>query len=255
MSDLKNNTSHSSKNSLTRYQNPELFEQLAIEYAVGSLHGRARKRFEVLMETHFYLKAVVDAYEQKFANLVELLPDEQPSNQVWKNIEAHINASTQAVSNTQETKQSWWQGSFFKQGFSMAAMALIVSAVLIWNPMTGTPVATAYTAVLESGAGGAMAVTKIQKSNMKLSIDIMKPVIVAEGMELTLWCHPRDGGMPMKMGVISQTGKTEIKISKKEWQSMKNVGQLAISIEHKDSYKIKEPTGKIILKGQLSSND
>jgi len=24
---------------LTRYQNPEVFEQLAIEYAVGSLHG------------------------------------------------------------------------------------------------------------------------------------------------------------------------------------------------------------------------
>jgi anti-sigma-K factor RskA len=250
MSDLNNTTNKS----LTRYQNPELFEQLAIEYAVGSLHGRARKRFEVLMDTHFYLKAVVDAYEQKFANLVELLPDEQPSSQVWNNIETHINTSTRAVSITQEIKQSWWQGNFFKQGFSMAAMALIVSAVLIWNPMTGTPIATAYTAVLESGAGGAMAVTKIQKSNMKLSIDIMKPVIIADGMELTLWCHPRDGGMPMKMGVISKTGKTEIKISKKEWQDMKNVSRLAISIEHKGSHRIKEPTGEIILKGQLSSN-
>ena len=64
---------------LNRYQNPEIFEQLAIEYAVGSLHGRARKRFEVLMDTHFYLQAVVDAYENKFAHLVELLPDTQPS--------------------------------------------------------------------------------------------------------------------------------------------------------------------------------
>ena len=55
MSNLNNNT--------TRYQNPEVFEQLAIEYAVGSMKGRARKRFEALMETHFYLRAVVDAYE------------------------------------------------------------------------------------------------------------------------------------------------------------------------------------------------
>ena len=28
-------------NSAKRYQNPEVFEQLAIEYAVGSMQGRA----------------------------------------------------------------------------------------------------------------------------------------------------------------------------------------------------------------------
>ena len=65
------------KQETKRYQNPELFEQLAIEYAIGSMSGRARKRFEALMETHFYLRAVVDAYEDKFAHLVELLPDEK----------------------------------------------------------------------------------------------------------------------------------------------------------------------------------
>ena len=241
---------------LKRYQNPELFEQLAIEYAVGSLHGRARKRFEVLMETHFYLRAVVDAYENKFANLVELLPDEQPSNKVWKGIEAHINTSEKrTLQNTEEKKQSWWQGNFFKQGLGMAAMALIVSGVLFLNPMTGTPVATAYSAVLESDNNVPMAVTKIQKSDMKLSIDIMKPVNIDDDMELTLWCHPKKGGMPMKMGTISKTGKTEIKISKKEWQSFKNVGMLTISIEHKGTKTIREPTGNIILKGQLSSTD
>ena len=245
---------------LKRYQNPELFEQLAIEYAVGSLHGRARKRFEVLMDTHFYLKAVVDAYEQKFASLVELLPDEKPSDQVWNNIEAHVSASSQAAinntaktANTKEAKQSWWQSNFFRQAFGATAMALIVSAVLILNPMTGSPVATAYSAILESGSEVPMAVTKIQKSDMKLSIDIMKPVIVDDGMELTLWCHPRDGGMPMKMGVISKSGKTEIKISKKEWQNMKDVGMLAISVEHKGDNTAREPTGKVILKGRLSS--
>lgn len=247
MSNLENKT-------LKRYQNPELFEQLAIEYAVGSLHGRARQRFEVLMETHFYLKAVVDAYENKFANLVELLPDEQPSDKVWKGIESHINASEKhALQQNQEKKQPWWKSNFFKQGFGMAFMALVVSGVLLLNPMTGTPVATAYSAVLESGSHVPMAVTKIQKSDMKLSIDIMKPLEVADGMELTLWCHPKDGGMPMKMGTISKTGKTEIKISKQEWRNMKDVGLLAISIEDKETNKAQKPMGKVILQGQLSS--
>jgi anti-sigma-K factor RskA len=133
-------------------------------------------------------------------------------------------------------------------------MALIVSAVLLFNPMSKeafTP--TAYSAVLESDSNEPMAYTKIRKSDMKLSIDIMKPVHISDDMELTLWCHPKGGGMPMKMGVISKTGKTDIKISKKEWQNMKDVGVLAISVEHKGDNTVREPTGKILLKGQLNT--
>jgi anti-sigma-K factor RskA len=241
MSNVNDNTK-----STKRYQNPELFEQLAIEYAVGSMQGRARLRFEALMETHFYLRAVVDAYENKFASLVELLPDAKPSNQVWNNIEAQINASKSQVEKT-----PWWKSSFFKQGFSMAAMAVIVSAVLLLNPMTVTP--TSYAAVLESSSNVPMAITKIQKSDMTLSVDIMKKVQIADDMELTLWCHPKDGGMPMKMGTISKSGKTNIKISKAEWQEMKNVGSLAISIEHKGSNTAMQPTGRILLQGQLNT--
>jgi anti-sigma-K factor RskA len=55
----------------------------------------------------------------------------------------------------------------------------------------------------------------------------------------------------MKMGVISKTGKTEIKISKEEWRSMEGVGLLAISVEKKGS-NIKIPTGKILIKGMLN---
>jgi len=238
-----------------RYQNPELFEQLAIEYASGSLHGRARKRFEVLMDTHFYLRAVVDAYELKFANLVELLPDVQPSKKVWKNIDKHIQASVKASAPKAE-KISWWKTNFFKQGFGMAMMTLVISAVLLFNPMTdhnNTATATAYNAILESDTIGVVAVTRILKSDMKLSVDIIKPLDIADDMELALWCHPKDGGMPMKMGTISKTGKTEIKISKKEWQEMKNVGRLEISIEPKGKAEIREPKGKIILKGALNT--
>ena len=133
----------------------------------------------------------------------------------------------------------------------MAAMALIVSAVLLLNPMTVTP--TSYAAVLESSTNVPMAITKIQKSDMTLSVDLMKKVNIADDMELTLWCHPKGGGMPMKMGTISKTGKTNIKISKEEWQNMKDVGLLAISVEHKNSNTNMKPTGKILLQGQLNT--
>ncbi len=241
-------------NALTRYQNPELFEQLAIEYAVGSMQGRAKKRFEALMDTHFYLRAVVDAYENKFASLVELLPDTQPSNQVWNNIEAHIQSSTTEEKHQQQ-KTAWWSTRFFKQSMGLTAMALVVSAVLFLNPMTLTPQATAlvYSAVLESNSHEYMAITKIKKSDMMLSFDLMKEIDVADNMELTLWCHPKKGGDPMKMGTLANTGKTMIKISSMEWEALKDVSKLSISVEHKNA-NIQTPEGDMIIYGQLSSS-
>lgn len=244
---------HELKSTPKRYQNPEVFELLAMEYAVGSMQGRARQRFEVLMDTHFYLQATVDAYEAKFANLVELLPEKKPSNQVWNNIEAHIKQS-EAAKAPQEEKAPWWQMNFFKQGFGMAAAALVVVMALNYDPMTDHESAAiaSYTAAMEyDQSGQAIAVTKIQKSDMKLSIDIMKPMTVANGMELTMWCQPKSGGKPMKMGTISKTGVSELTISKEEWENLKNIGSLTVTVE-KQGKEITEPTGRMILKGQLS---
>jgi len=135
-------------------------------------------------------------------------------------------------------------------------MALVISAVLIYKPSTiiGTPVIASYTAVMESDkSGDAMAVTKIERSSMKLSIDIMKPMYIDDGMELTLWCHPKTGGKPMRMGTISKTGKTELDISEEEYENLKNIGELKVSLEMKGQANITKPSKKILLKGKLSS--
>ena len=108
--------------------------------------------------------------------------------------------------------------------------------------------------MLESDANGPMAFTKIEKSDMMIKVDIMKDVKVADDMVLTLWCQPKKGGKPMKMGTVSKKGMTEIKISEKQWHHMKDIGSLAISVHHKDETAEKKPTGKFLLKGQLSSS-
>jgi len=206
-----------------------------LEYAVGSLQGRARDRFEVLMDTHFYLKATVDAYEAKFANLVELLPEKKPSDAVWNNIQSHIKESAIAQTSVQEEKTPWWKTNLFKQGFGFVAACAVVVIALNLDPKAGSinPNAIAsYTAAMEYDANGqAIATTKIQKSDMKLTIDIMKPMPIAEGMELTLWCNPKSGGKPMKMGTISKTGVTKLDISEEEWINLQNIGSLAVTVE------------------------
>ena len=48
---------------MKRYQNPDIFEHLAMSYALGTLQGKARLRFEKLMSKHLYLRAVTYAYQ------------------------------------------------------------------------------------------------------------------------------------------------------------------------------------------------
>jgi len=235
---------------IKRYQNPEIFEQLAMEYVVGALHGRAQKRFEALMETHFYLKATVEAYEHKFAHLVELLPDEKPSDNVWKNISAHINTDIEVV--PVEKKTSRWYAFFNAKTYSMFASVLVVSAVLFFNTMTASPIA--YTAILKSNDTDiAMGVTRISQANMQITIEMMKYPDIPDDMKLALWCHPKGGGKPMMMGTIKKSGETVIRIDKAEWQNFKNVGLLAISMEPKGQQNSDKPSGKILLEGLLSS--
>ena len=107
---------------LNRYQNPEIFERLAMSYASGTLHGRARLRFETLKKRHFYLEATSNAYESKFGSLVELLPNEKPSDSVWKSIEAQIQSET-AVSEAPKTSWFGW----LSNGYTFALLALLVT--------------------------------------------------------------------------------------------------------------------------------
>ena len=230
---------------LNRYQNPEVFEKLAMAYAAGTLHGRARRRFETLKNEHFYLEATTNAFESKFGNLVELLPSEKPSDRVWKNIESQIQTQDAA----QDTKQRGWFG-WLKPAYSaLAASALAVTIALFLVIAPGTSAPIAYAAVLEDTQNNPIAVTRITP-DLSVSIKMVKAIQLADGTVLKLWCHPKNGGKPTEMGVVSHTGETTITISPEEWENMKTVGKLEISA---DSYGSAQTSKRsILLKGYLS---
>ena len=232
---------------LNRYQNPEVFERLAMSYASGTLHGRARLRFETLKERHFYLEATTNAYESKFGSLVELLPNEKPSDNVWKSIEAQIQSEETSSSTS---KRSWF--GWLSSGYSFALLALLVTTFIIVNPLSTDPDAIAYASVLEDAENTPIAITRITYDDMSVSIDIIKDIPLEDGKVLRLWCHPKNGGKPRMMGRVAESGQTVIKISAREWEHMDSIGVLEISQEASDLNDAKANTNIVTLKGQLS---
>lgn len=69
------------------HRHPDLIERLAAAYALGTLRGGARRRFQALAREHASIRAAALLWEERIAGLTELQPLSQPGPQVWKRIE------------------------------------------------------------------------------------------------------------------------------------------------------------------------
>ena len=65
------------------YERPELLDRLAAEYALGTLRGRARRRFERLCVASAAVRSAVYRWEDHWSAMSRTLPQVQPSAQVW----------------------------------------------------------------------------------------------------------------------------------------------------------------------------
>lgn len=234
---------------MKRYQNPELFEYLAMSYALGTLHGKARLRFESLLDKHLYLRTITDFYQHQFAALGEFLPPEQPSAHVWQAIEKRIKQEQKA------TNPSFWQR--IKAHFSWpvvaalaSLLAIMLAGLLLVNP---TPQHT-YVATLKSVQHtDKMVIAMVQYEPMQLSLDMPDEVLAdSSGFMPTVWCIPKDKSQaPMRMGTVSREGSMHLPVDMKTWKMMPTVAELAISLEPMNKTQGSTPQGEIIFRGQV----
>jgi anti-sigma-K factor RskA len=71
-------------------------DQLAASYALGTLRGGARRRFETLARDNATLRAAALVWQSRLSSVAELQPQEAPSPVVWKRIENLVKADKEA---------------------------------------------------------------------------------------------------------------------------------------------------------------
>jgi anti-sigma-K factor RskA len=64
------------------YQNAELQDRLTAEYVIGTLHGRARARFERLLRQDYRLQQAVHLWKERLNPLAQGLAPAQPPGRV-----------------------------------------------------------------------------------------------------------------------------------------------------------------------------
>ena len=76
-------------------QHPELLDRLAASYALGTLRGGARRRFETLAREHAAVRAAALVWQTHWSGLAELQELAQPDAAVWKRIDNLVQADRQ----------------------------------------------------------------------------------------------------------------------------------------------------------------
>jgi anti-sigma-K factor RskA len=252
-------------------QNPELLEHLASSYALGTLRGGARRRFETLAREQAPVRAAALIWQSRLSSLNELQTQATPAPAVWTRIDnlvqgdkaqAAMQAARQAPAVTETGIRGWLRSLALWRGASAAGAIATIAAVAIGlgaRQELGSEVARLqtqlqaapqieYVAVLaDSNAAASMLVTFDPKAK-KLTLQRVGAYQEAGDRSLQLWALPPSGG-PKSLGVLGSDKLLRLTAGESD---VREVPTLAISLEPKGGVPSETgPTGPVLFKGAL----
>lgn len=188
-----------------KYEHPELRERLAAEYALGTLRGAARRRFERLLAGDTALRDLVQNWELRLNLLAESARPVAPPARVWQRIEQRLGPAAARDG----LLARWWNSLGFWRGAGILAMAATV-ALALYIAVTPTPMpVTRYVAVLIDAQKNPILVARFDPGTRELSVRDLRPVAADPAHSRELWIVPA-GGQPKSLGLVEGGKRTVI---------------------------------------------
>ena len=190
-----------------------LREMLAAEYALGTLRGGARRRFEQWTRQDAELRALTLAWSERLVPLADEIPSRMPPKRVWDAIEARLPGfSARQTARMAPAVVGWWDRLGFWRGLSAAfATVAVIALGLAMRPLPVAPppqvvqvqaAPSAIAMLLDPKSNKPVAVVMTSEHDNALTIKVLDDVAVPEGKVLQLWMAPRDADGLLSMGVL-----------------------------------------------------
>lgn len=239
--------------------NPELADRIAAAYALGTLRGGARRRFETLARQSPALRTQALLWQERFAALTELQPTEMPSPNVWKRIENLLpreGAAVPAVAppNRGDRLLALWR----RAAFGGAAVAVALLAVGITRQLEQRNAALVaqlqaqpnveYVAVLSDQQQAASLLVTFDPKHRELTLRRVGAVSAPPDRSLQLWSVV-PGAAPRSLGLI---GDGPVTRHPEQMPDLRERPLLAVSLEPRGGAPAGSgPTGPVLFKGPL----
>ncbi|MES2264576.1 MAG: anti-sigma factor [Pseudomonadota bacterium] len=222
--------------------NAPLREKLAAEYALGTLKGGARRRFEGWLHNDAALRRITAEWQERLGPLGEFAPAQTPRPQVWRGIERRLNLEAPVK------PWQFWRGDLgLWRSLSLAsgALAVLLATVLVSGRLD-TPVIDRIATLTDDKAQTALLLTADSR-HRTLDVRVLNDVPVASDKTLQLWAIAKQGN-PRSLGILADNRGARLTLNERAIGD--DVVLLAISLEPKGgSPDPNGPTGPILYKG------
>jgi len=223
------------------YLLPERLDRLAREYALGTLAGPARRRFERVLRSSAAASTAVNAWQGRLSVLDLSTAPVQPRESTWRGIERQLFATPDRVASPSVRSGGVLPallGLLSGRGLVGAVVgALLCVVVLRMQPgIVGLEpqvdaLPQSYVGVLLDPAGKAALVASSRRQGRLLAVKILQPLNVPAGHVAQLWALPKDGAAPFPVGVIAAQGSSRLALPDTSEKLFFNVSRLAVSFE------------------------
>lgn len=218
-----------------RIDNERLRAALAAEYVLGTLRGRARRRFERWLAYSAATRAQVAAWERWLAVLLETVSPVDPPARVWRAIARRLDPD--------RSRLHFWR----RLAFLATAAASVLATVVVHDVVT--PPATRYVAVLHDAGGRAAWVVSSAEAKGAITVSALTPAPPGPQQALELWLIPEGSQTPRSLGLLQHIGRITMNLERELIVALRSGSMFAVSLEPAGGSPTGSPTGPVLYQG------
>lgn len=228
-------------------QPPERLDRLAREYALGTLTGGARRRFERALRQSPAVERAVAAWQERYAVLANGLPPMAPRAVVWQGLEQRLFPSTA------KRRNGWWPilGGVLA-GVLMCSVVLRLEPGLFGLEPRAEALPASYVGLLTDTAGNAAVLASSRRHSRQLTVKLLQPLAIPSGRVAQLWAYPQDGSAAFPVGVLPASGSATVALADTAEKLFLKVSRLAVTYEATPARAGNRPSEPLVLTGHCA---
>jgi anti-sigma-K factor RskA len=232
-----------------RYRNELVREALAAEYALGTLQGRARRRFERSLKDDPLLRGYVARWQERLAPLDGALAPVRPPARVWRAIQRRITPS-----GAPRGLAGLWHSLGFWRGVAFASLAAALLLAVSLGMLQPGPSQLMVVVMSDERAEPKMTVSwqTDDHGEKRMRIRVLGHAEMAPDTTWELWMLPGGDRKPLSLGLITTHETQSVVVPRELAAQVNSAWGLAMSVEPKGGSPTGLPTGPVLYKGQCT---